>query len=93
MFFLSLCVYCIICLCFGLSSTWYESIFCVFLGVKWGKYKDIVEQKIDRHMYLVVGSSLILFLVTFLISKIGATPFNILSKMICLFYFSFLLKV
>lgn len=43
-----LIAYCIICNLIGLSSTWYESIFCTLLGMFWFAYKDVIDKMLEK---------------------------------------------
>lgn len=89
---IALGVYCIICNRCGLASTWYESIFCVVLGMSWAAYKDRIDRLLDRRQWrllLVFGSLFLVFL--------GGTKilpfFNIEIKMMSAVLFSIFITI
>ena len=82
-----LAIYCIICNRCDLASTWYESIFCVVLGMVWAVYKDIIDKVINRRkwrVFFLIGFLFFLFLVGIKISPL----FNLEIKMCSAVFFA-----
>lgn len=62
---IALLLYCIVCNLIGLSSTWYESIFCVLLGMAWAAYKDSIDRFIVKRkwlIFIITGFMFVVFL-------------------------------
>lgn len=84
---IALSIYCIICNMIGLTSTWYESIFCLLLGMSWAVYKDKIDMVLNRKKWEMFVASIFLFLV--FLSGTKMLPFlNIQIKMISAVLFS-----
>lgn len=84
---IALVIYCIICNKCGLASTWYESIFCVLLGMIWAAYKDMIDRALNKRKWGAFWVGGLLFSVFLVGTKISPL-FNIEIKMISAVFFS-----
>lgn len=79
---IALLLYCIVCCLIGLSSTWYESIFCVLLGMTWAVYKDSIDRNIARKKwmaFIITGFIFVVFLAGAKVSPVLQTEVKIIS--------------
>ena len=79
---IALLLYCIVCCLIGLSSTWYESIFCVLLGMTWAVYKDSIDRNIARKKwmaFIITGFIFVVFLAGAKMSPVLQTEVKIIS--------------
>lgn len=84
---IALIIYCIICTRCDLASTWYESIFCVVLGMVWAAYKERIDIVLDKRKWSVFFSTAFLFFIFLVGTKISPL-FNSEIKMISAVLFS-----
>ena len=72
----------IIILYFTKEKYFYNTIMCFPLGMYWGKYKDIIDKKLDKHYWLITFCVVISFaIMTFLRKNIIAYEFH--SMLFC----------
>lgn len=79
---IALLTYCFICNCIGLPTTWYESIFCVLLGMTWAVYKDSIDRIIIKNKwmaFIITGFIFVVFLAGTKVSPILQTELKIIS--------------
>ena len=57
-------IYCVLCRCCGLATTWYESIFCVTFGMAWACYKQRIDAVITKSPGACFAGAGCLFAVT-----------------------------
>lgn len=89
---ISVILYCVICYVCKLSSTWYESIACVILGMMWGYKKDQIDAIIEQKSVVITITSFILFVICVVVSrKLGIIPkmFSVIFFAICVTAFSY----
>lgn len=78
--------YCLMCISLKLSSTWYESIFCLLAGMMWAFEKEKLDEKLRIKSNSYLGIVLVLFGATYLAQfKLGT-----ISKMLSAVLFSIL---
>ena len=79
---IALIIYCFICNYIGLSTTWYESIFCVLLGMTWAVYKDSIDRFIVKKKwmaFIIAGFVFVVFLAGAKVSPILQTEVKMIS--------------
>ena len=62
-------IYIILCICFGLDITWYQTIPCMVFGMIYCLQKNNIDVFFKKFSWLILGSSFILFSICFLLSK------------------------
>ena len=87
-----LVLYSVICNICGLASTWYESVFCVVLGMSWAVNKNKIDNLLDRKTWRMFLVSAFLFLISVVGTKISPL-LNIEIKMISAVFFSVFITV
>ena len=75
-----LTIYCILSRCCGLATTWYESIFCVLLGMAWACYKQRIDEVITKSSGACFAGAICLFAITALGQYVDSIA--IVSKML-----------
>lgn len=77
---IALLLYCFICNFIGLSTTWYESIFCVLLGMTWAVYKDSIDRIKNKWMaFIITGFIFVVSLAGAKVSPILQTEVKMIS--------------
>lgn len=57
----ALVIYCIICALWGLPTQWYESVFCVLLGMMWAWKKERIDRILKSKLKATIICSTLLF--------------------------------
>ena len=84
---ISLVVYSFICANIGLSSTWYESVFCVLLGMVWAMKKKQIDYYLNKFPKLIIIINLLFFIICLFGFKISPL-LNIEFKMLSAIFFA-----
>ena len=69
-------LYLTVCLIMRLTSTWYEGVFCLILGVIWAKYLKPINEILSKNKWLILSILLfgLLFLVSFIFGNFSFLP-------------------
>ena len=87
--FVALTLFCVICYVCNLSSTWYESSFCVLLGMVWFYRKEKIDEVLKRKGILTLFSvALLCAMFTLMQMKLGT-----ISKMLSAVTFSAMVTI
>ena len=70
-FGVGICIYCVICILFGLGITWYQTIPCMVLGMVYCLKKICIDKLLKKYAWLVFILFGIAFAVSFLLSAIS----------------------
>lgn len=75
-----LVVYCLLCGFLGLTSTWYESVFCVPLGMLFALKKDTIDDILNDKAWMIAAVSGVTFVISCLASYL--LPRGLIFKII-----------
>lgn len=82
-----LVLYSFICAKIGLTSTWYESVFCVLLGMIWAIHKKQIDYYLNKFPKLIIIINLLFFILCLLGFKVSPL-LNIELKMLSAVFFA-----
>lgn len=87
-FILTLCLvlYCVISHFCGLATTWYESVFCVVLGMIFSLEKEQIDAALNKKALLIMLSSVVLFSICFVGYRVF--PLGIIFKIASSLFFA-----